>query len=352
MENLYLKVNLFSIGKNISIIRNILGNKKIIAVVKGNAYGLGLENVCEFLQDKVDVFGVSNLYEAICLYNLGIKNEILLMTPIISRDYFQNELIEKFIVTIDDKEILSFIPRNLNINAHIYVCTGMNRKGIKLEELDDFIKYVECNFENINITGIYTHLHNFKDEEYSLNQVNRFYEVVKNYKNKYFIHILNSGGFINERIRKSADFADAIRVGNLIYGYDGKSIGMEQCFDYYAKILNLYSVKKGENIGYGNKFKVKQDMKIGILEIGNIQHFGFYRDYRKNFIYDVLKYVYRYFFKTNEVFSNDRDIKIIGKSNMNLTLIDGENLCEGDYLKINMSPILGDSSIEKKYIRE
>ena len=56
------------------------------------------------------------------------------------------------------------------------------------------------------------------------------------------------------------------------------------------QILNLYNVKKGENIGYGSKFKVKHDMKVGILEVGNIQHFGFYREYRNNFLYDVLKF--------------------------------------------------------------
>lgn len=350
MENLYLKVNLSKIEKNISIIRNILGNKKIIAVVKGDAYGLGLEKICDFLEDKVDMFGVSNLEEAIKLYEMGIQNEIMILTPIISEDYFQNEFIEKFTITIDNFEILSSIPKDLNINVHIYVCTGMNRKGIKLKELHNFINYIENEYKNINIKGIYTHLHNVKDEEYTLNQIHNFHESIKVYEDKYFIHILNSGGFINEKIRNKASFSHGVRIGNLIYGYDGLNIGIEQSFSYYAKVLGLYDVKKGENVGYGNKVKLKNDMKIGILEIGNIQHFGFYREYRKSFLYDVLKFVYRYFVKAYEIYKDDMGIKIIGRSNMNLTLIDGNNLCVGDYVKINISPILGDSSIYKKYI--
>ena len=56
MENLYLEVNLYNIDKNIGIIRNILGNKKFIAVVKGDAYGLG-ENTVIFVELAVLVVG-------------------------------------------------------------------------------------------------------------------------------------------------------------------------------------------------------------------------------------------------------------------------------------------------------
>ena len=206
MENLYLEVNLYNIDKNIGIIRNILGNKKFIAVVKGDAYGLGIHKICDFIKEKVDLFGVSDIDEAITLYNIGIENEILILTPIIMKEYFKNPLIEKFTVTIDNREILYFIPKELNINAHIYVCTGMNRKGIKIEELNEFIRYVENNYNNINITGIYTHLHNAKDEKYTLNQIDMFKNAVLKYKGKYLIHVLNSKGFINKNIRERADF--------------------------------------------------------------------------------------------------------------------------------------------------
>ena len=65
--------------------------------------------------------------EAITLYNIGIENEILILTPIIMKEYFKNPLIEKFTVTIDNREILDFIPKELNINAHIYVYMYIQR---------------------------------------------------------------------------------------------------------------------------------------------------------------------------------------------------------------------------------
>ena len=350
MENLYLEVNLYNIDKNIGIIRNILGNKKFIAVVKGDAYGLGIHKICDFIKEKVDLFGVSDIDEAITLYNIGIENEILILTPIIMKEYFKNPLIEKFTVTIDNREILYFIPKELNINAHIYVCTGMNRKGIKIEELNEFIRYVENNYNNINITGIYTHLHNAKDEKYTLNQIDMFKNAVLKYKGKYLIHVLNSKGFINKNIRERADFCDGIRIGNLIYGYDGSSLGISKSFNYYSKVISSYMVKKGEYGGYGNKVKLKDDTNVCILGIGNIHHIGFYREFKRNFIYDLLKFVYRYFVKPCEIYKGNTRVKILGSSNMNLTLVDGEGLEIGDYLKVCISPILGDSSIHKKYI--
>ncbi len=352
MENLYLKVNLCYIDKNIGIIRNILGNKKLIAVVKGDAYGLGMNKICEFLKDKVYMFGVSNFKEAMQIINLGIENEILILTPIISEEYFNNDFISKVIITIDNHEILSHIPKDIKINAHIYVCTGMNRRGIKLKELNNFVNYIEDDFENINITGIYTHLHNTKDEEYTLKQIDLFHEAVKEYENKYFIHVLNSSGFLNKIIREKADFAHGVRMGNIIYGYDGFNIGIKQCFEYNAKVLSVYEVEKGEHIGYGNKVKLNKQQKVGILEIGNIHHFGFYREYRNNFLYDLIKFFYRYFIRAFEIYNGDKGVKILGKSNMNLTLVDGGELRVGDYVRVNISPILGDSSIYKKYIFE
>ena len=81
MTTLTIKTN--ALDNNIRIIKRLANGAKVIAVLKGNAYGLGLTKFASFLQSKgIDNYGVTELSDAVTLRRNGITGNILLMTPL------------------------------------------------------------------------------------------------------------------------------------------------------------------------------------------------------------------------------------------------------------------------------
>ena len=82
-----LNIRIRALEHNIEIIKSLAADAQIIAVLKGNAYGLGLCKFATFLQARgIRHFAVTELADAIELREKGIFGEILLLTPLYHPD--------------------------------------------------------------------------------------------------------------------------------------------------------------------------------------------------------------------------------------------------------------------------
>ena len=266
-----LYINRQNLKENIEYIRNKIGNRKIIAMVKANAYGTGDTLVAKELQDMgVDAFGVANIEEAKRIRQAGIKGMIL-VTCVVYTDELKEAIANDISMSISDIEELKYIDEEAAKQSkvaklHIKVDTGMTRLGFTPENVLAAIKEIE-KYENIELEGIYTHLSCAdSDEEYTLDQIRIFRETVEDAKRiadfKY-IHILNSDG--TEMYTDEPQIDTHVRVGISMYGY---SKNMQPITKLTAPVIHINNIDKYTKVGYSGTYIAKPNTKIAVVKIG------------------------------------------------------------------------------------
>ena len=266
-----LYINRQNLKENIEYIRNKIGNRKIIAMVKANAYGTGDTLVAQELQNiGVDAFGVANIEEAKRIRQAGIKGMIL-VTCVVYTDELKEAIANDISMSISDIEELKYIDEEAKRQSkvaklHIKVDTGMTRLGFTPENVLAAIKEIE-KYENIELEGIYTHLSCAdSDEEYTLDQIRIFRETVEDAKRiadfKY-IHILNSDG--TEMYTDEPQIDTHVRVGISMYGY---SKNMQPITKLTAPVIHINNIEKYTKVGYSGTYIAKPNTKIAVVKIG------------------------------------------------------------------------------------
>jgi alanine racemase len=257
---------------------------------------------------------------------------MILVTSVLVSDEIEKAIDNDITISVSDieniLEIDEIAKRKEKIaNIHIKLDTGMTRLGFSKDNIIiNFSKIQKLQY--ININGIYTHLSCAdSDEEYTLNQINEFKDIVKelskNYNFKY-IHILNSDGV--EYYTDKTDMDTHVRIGISMYGYTKNTKPITKLT---APVIHINTIDKYTKVGYGGTFIAKPNTKIAVLKIG-------YADGISRNLSNKLKV------KVNGVVCQQ-----IGNICMDLMMIDVTNVHD---IKINDEAILWDYNDDLKEI--
>lgn len=255
MRNSWLEISLSRLHENVlSIQKGLNPSTHIIAVVKANAYGHGLEVISKSLFDcGISSFAVATLDEAINLRQSIPKCKILVLQGCLRGD---EKVFRKYQLTAALHD-LQHIPENIKIE--IKINTGMNRLGIPWKEARKEIKKIDN-----EVTGLYSHFASSDDDpDFTRLQLERFENATAGLP--YTRHISNSAG-----LQFPEANLDAVRLGLLLYGIPPSPLleFVNPILSWKTRILTLQNVSKGQSIGYGRTFVAPRKSLIGVLPVG------------------------------------------------------------------------------------
>lgn len=277
----WAEIDLDKIANNMKEIKNLVGNKEIIAVVKANAYGHGALDVAPvLLENGASKLAVAIITEADELRNSGIKAPIMILgyTPLsFGEDLIDNQ-IEQTIYDLEYAKDLSNLAESLGKKAkvHIALDTGMGRIGFLPNE-DSLEKVLEiCKLPGLEVVGLFTHFSTADEEDktYTFEQFSKLKSfsdtLEKNGVHISLKHASNSGAIID----LPETYLDGVRCGIISYGYypseevKKEHLKLSPALTLKTTIAYVKEVDKDMYVSYGRTHKTKKKSKIATLPIG------------------------------------------------------------------------------------
>jgi alanine racemase len=309
------RIDLDALAHNVRVIRGLIGERKICAAVKADAYGHGAPVVCHALSAAgVDMFAVAMTEEAIDLRAAGVRKPVILLTAVPHDDadiILDNEITaciaeEGFASALSARAM----ARGMRAGVHVNVDTGMHRMGLDWRTAATAVLRMR-RLAGLRIAGIFSHFacSDAEDLAFSHEQVRRFRSVLGQLRRAGaevpFVHMANSNGVL----RLPESYFDGVRPGLILYGLCSRpavaaKVGLRPVLSMRTRICHLKRMPRGEKIGYGHTFTTWRDSAVATLPIG--YHDGFIRQFSNE----------------GEVLVRGRRAPVVGRVCMDQTLAD------------------------------
>lgn len=356
-------VNKSDLDFNIKKIKEMAGDAKVIAVLKGYGYGLGLCGFATILKENgIDFFAVSELDEAIVLRNAGFDDEILLLTATCDESEIATALDNNVTLAVGSALCMETVDRlagekGVKAKAHLKVDTGFGRFGFLPNDAKNVCEMAKDK-QNILFEGIFSHFSfsfspDRKDAQLQFDRFKACIDVFKENGMSLMAHICNSCAFLQYKDMH----LDAVRVGSAFLGRLPlvNNYGLKRIGHLKSSVVEVKTIPKGYYVGYANTYKTKRETTIAIVPVGYKDGFGVEKSKDTFRINDVLRYMFNDFKSLGKrltVVVNGKSANIIGRVSMyNIVLdITGMDINVGDECILSANPILVSRDITREYI--
>ena len=281
----WVEISLSKLRRNLQRTRELAGARKVMAVIKADAYGHGAVPVAKCLAEcGVDWFGVATVEEALELRAAEIAQPILLLGGLYMSD--PAHLIEYGLTpSISSTMRLDTYSECAHrygrpIEFHLKVDSGLGRLGLPLDRLAAFVHHYR-ELEGLKLTGLFTHLASAEDlvASQTEEQGERFLTALAQVRSLQiepeWFHVSNSAALLTGR--KFPE--NLVRVGALLFGCclplvvsPGQELPkvpeFEPVLTFKSRIVYMKDVPSGTPLGYSAAFYARRPSRIATVPVG------------------------------------------------------------------------------------
>lgn len=277
MRSTQVHIDLDALEWNLSCIRAQAPSKKVLGLVKANAYGHGMVPVAHALEVLgIDMLGTALLDEAIELRRNGITTDVLILTPVETHEAVEAAEHQFHVVACSLPQVVAIAnaarDRGVTVPLHLYIDTGMLREGFRPHDAVDAATKISA-LQGVSLIGVCTHFATADDptSPFLRKQLATFEQSLDDLRGAGFtfkyVHAANSGALWMEQ---TAHYT-MVRTGLALFGY---ALGAEP----YAALRPVMSVRSkinsfrrawpGESVSYGQRYIVPDECTIATVPIG------------------------------------------------------------------------------------
>lgn len=270
----WAEIDLEALRYNARVLNQKIGpGARLMAVVKANAYGHGMESVAQALREEVAMFGVANVAEALALRAAGIENPVFILAPALAceREPIVRGGFIPAVSSLEEARGYNQLGESRPVEAHLVLDTGMGRIGLWQEEALEVASQI-ARLKHLRLTGVATHLPSAdEDEAFTAEQLRHFQALLEGLAQIGIrpgeVHALNSAG----AIRFPAQAGTLVRAGLALYGCSPLEDFQEKlhpAMAFKASVTMVREMGVGRSISYGRTFTTEHPMRVATVAVG------------------------------------------------------------------------------------
>ena len=271
----WAEIDLSALEENFYYAQTCAQGAGIIAVVKADAYGHGLEKVCQRLEPlDIAYWAVANIGEARRLVSLGTRHHILLLGPTFPEE--REEIVRQgwtpLIASLEDAAHFNQLAKlaQQKLPVHLAIDTGMGRGGF----LPSFLReqaHLLLDYSHLIFEGLASHLPSAdEDATFTQEQIALFQELCHFLRSllplkKY--HLSNSVGLLDYTIPE----VNLMRPGLMLYGYNPSPTqkhALRPALTLKSRVTTVHTLPAGHGVSYGRTFVTTRETQVATIGIG------------------------------------------------------------------------------------